>query len=145
MKLYCTFCQVPKGVAAIAWMVILGDGIHNFTDGLAIGAAFTNSITGGVSTSVAVFCHELPHEIGQYSRIFTDGLAIGAASLTVLLVESVHLSRCFVMSCLMRYYVCCSLMTYWSKVRTIRPMSLSGDLNLPFRVNLPYCLRQEYL
>ncbi|WAR05577.1 S39AA-like protein [Mya arenaria] len=35
-------------------MVILGDGIHNFSDGLAIGAAFANSITGGFSTSIAV-------------------------------------------------------------------------------------------
>lgn len=55
---------VPNSVAAVAWMVILGDGIHNVCDGLAIGAAFANSITGGFSTSVAVFCHELPHEIG---------------------------------------------------------------------------------
>ena len=56
---------VPNSVSAIAWMVILGDGIHNFSDGLAIGAAFSNSITGGFSTAVAVFCHELPHEIGN--------------------------------------------------------------------------------
>jgi zinc transporter ZupT len=55
---------IPNSVASVAWMVILGDGIHNFCDGLAIGAAFTNSITGGFSTSVAIFCHELPHEIG---------------------------------------------------------------------------------
>lgn len=58
---------VPHTVAAIAWMVILGDGIHNFSDGLAIGAAFSNSITGGISTSIAVFCHELPHEIGKHT------------------------------------------------------------------------------
>ena len=57
--------MVPGSVAAVAWMVILGDGIHNFSDGLAIGAAFASSITGGVSTSVAVLCHELPHEIGR--------------------------------------------------------------------------------
>lgn len=57
--------KVPKTVSAIAWMVILGDGIHNFSDGLAIGAAFASSVTGGFSTSIAVFCHELPHEIGK--------------------------------------------------------------------------------
>lgn len=59
--------SVPGSVAAVAWMVILGDGIHNLSDGLAIGAAFASSVTGGVSTSIAVFCHELPHEIGQFS------------------------------------------------------------------------------
>ena len=56
-------------MAAVAWMVILGDGIHNFSDGLAIGAAFASSVTGGVSTSVAVLCHELPHEIGESSSL----------------------------------------------------------------------------
>lgn len=56
---------IPGSVAAVAWMVILGDGIHNFSDGLAIGAAFANSVSGGISTSIAVFCHELPHEIGR--------------------------------------------------------------------------------
>ena len=61
--------KVPKTVSAIAWMVILGDGIHNFSDGLAIGAAFANSITGGLSTSIAVFCHELPHEIGNLTTL----------------------------------------------------------------------------
>ena len=29
--------SVPSSVSAIAWMVIMGDGLHNFTDGLAIG------------------------------------------------------------------------------------------------------------
>lgn len=46
-------------------MVVLGDGLHNFTDGMAIGAAFSNNIAGGCSTAVAVFCHELPHELGK--------------------------------------------------------------------------------
>ncbi|CAG5122163.1 unnamed protein product [Candidula unifasciata] len=65
---------VPNSVAAVAWMVILGDGIHNFSDGLAIGAAFANSITGGFSTSVAVFCHELPHEIGDFAVLLRAGM-----------------------------------------------------------------------
>ena len=29
--------HVPESIAAIAWMVIMGDGLHNFSDGLAIG------------------------------------------------------------------------------------------------------------
>lgn len=57
--------KLPNSISAIAWMVILGDGIHNFSDGLAIGAAYANSMTGGISTTIAVFCHELPHEIGK--------------------------------------------------------------------------------
>jgi len=42
-------------------MVTLGDAIHNFADGMAIGASFTVDWDVGVSTSIAVFCNELPH------------------------------------------------------------------------------------
>ncbi|XP_041371695.1 zinc transporter ZIP10-like [Gigantopelta aegis] len=66
---------IPNSVAAIAWMVILGDGIHNFSDGLAIGAAFSTSITSGFSTSIAVFCHELPHEIGDFAVLLRAGMS----------------------------------------------------------------------
>ncbi|NWH63872.1 S39AA protein, partial [Geococcyx californianus] len=49
----------------IVWMVVLGDGIHNLTDGVAIGAAFSHSLSSGLSTALAVLCHELPHELGR--------------------------------------------------------------------------------
>ncbi|XP_025082073.1 zinc transporter ZIP10-like isoform X1 [Pomacea canaliculata] len=71
--------SVPGSVAAVAWMVILGDGIHNLSDGLAIGAAFASSVTGGVSTSIAVFCHELPHEIGDFAVLLRAGMSIRQA------------------------------------------------------------------
>lgn len=47
-----------------ALMVVLGDGLHNLTDGLAIGAAFSGGLAPGFATAVAVFTHELPHELG---------------------------------------------------------------------------------
>ena len=53
-------------ITSVAWMVVLGDGLHNFTDGMAIGAAFSANIAGGFSTTIAVFCHELPHELGKF-------------------------------------------------------------------------------
>uniref|UniRef100_A0A674JZX8 Solute carrier family 39 member 5 n=1 Tax=Terrapene triunguis TaxID=2587831 RepID=A0A674JZX8_9SAUR len=64
------------GGADIAWMVILGDGIHNLTDGLAIGAAFSEGISSGLSTTVAVFCHELPHELGDLAMLLQAGLPV---------------------------------------------------------------------
>ncbi|XP_071081820.1 zinc transporter ZIP10-like [Haliotis cracherodii] len=70
---------LSASVSAVAWMVILGDGVHNFSDGLAIGAAFANSITGGISTAIAVFCHELPHEIGDFAVLLKAGMSIKQA------------------------------------------------------------------
>jgi len=56
-------------------MVIMGDGLHNFTDGMAIGAAFSLNIAGGLSTAVAVFCHELPHELGDFAVLLKAGMS----------------------------------------------------------------------
>ena len=53
------------GISAVAWMIILGDGIHNLTDGIAIGASLTSSLGTGASTSLAVLFHELPQEFGM--------------------------------------------------------------------------------
>ncbi|XP_032420339.1 zinc transporter ZIP6 isoform X2 [Xiphophorus hellerii] len=69
------------GVATLAWMVIMGDGLHNFSDGLAIGAAFSESLSSGLSTSVAVFCHELPHELGDFAVLLKAGMTVRQAIL----------------------------------------------------------------
>ena len=45
-------------------MIIFGDGLHNFIDGLSIGAAFTESVLKGISICLAVICEEFPHELG---------------------------------------------------------------------------------
>ncbi|KAI4891441.1 hypothetical protein NFI96_025130 [Prochilodus magdalenae] len=73
------------GVATLAWMVIMGDGLHNFSDGLAIGAAFTEGLSSGLSTSVAVFCHELPHELGDFAVLLKAGMTVKQAILYNLL------------------------------------------------------------
>lgn len=64
-----------ESLSSIVWMVVLGDGLHNFTDGMTIGAAFSQNIAGGFSTTVAVFCHELPHELGDFAVLLKAGMS----------------------------------------------------------------------
>uniref|UniRef100_A0A671MVK2 Solute carrier family 39 member 5 n=1 Tax=Sinocyclocheilus anshuiensis TaxID=1608454 RepID=A0A671MVK2_9TELE len=57
-------------IRSMAWMVVMGDGIHNLTDGLVLHFL---SLTGGLSTTIAVFCHELPHELGDLAVLLATG------------------------------------------------------------------------
>jgi len=49
-------------------MILVGDIIHNLLDGVALGVAFSQSLQSGLGTSIAIFVHELPHELGQLSH-----------------------------------------------------------------------------
>ncbi|KAM7355145.1 solute carrier family 39 fear-of-intimacy isoform 1-T4 [Cochliomyia hominivorax] len=69
----------PESLSAVVWMIIMGDGLHNFTDGMAIGAAFAENIAGGFSTALAVFCHELPHELGDFAILMKAGMSVKSA------------------------------------------------------------------
>lgn len=71
--------SAPESISSVAWMVIFGDGIHNLADGLAIGAAFSESYMSGMSTSIAVLCHELPHEVGDFAMLLKAGMSVKQA------------------------------------------------------------------
>ncbi|XP_071943352.1 metal cation symporter ZIP14-like [Antedon mediterranea] len=69
------------GINSLNAMILIGDGIHNLMDGLAIGVAFTASITVGLSTCIAVVFHELPHELGDFAVLVNNGLSVKKALL----------------------------------------------------------------
>ncbi|XP_021344879.1 zinc transporter ZIP14-like [Mizuhopecten yessoensis] len=69
------------GVAAVAWTLLLGDALHNFSDGIAMGAAYTESVAMGVSVSLAILSEELPHELGDIAILLHSGMTIKRALL----------------------------------------------------------------
>jgi zinc and cadmium transporter len=53
--------------------IILGDSIHNFVDGVLIGAAFLMDVQLGIVTSLAVATHEIPQEVGDFAILLQSG------------------------------------------------------------------------
>src|SRR3972149_4452924 len=63
-------------------LVIFGDTIHNFLDGVAIAAAFMVSPPLGLTVALATFLHETPHEIADFGILLSAGFKPSKAFLT---------------------------------------------------------------
>lgn len=64
-----------------ALMNLFGDAVHNFIDGLVIGAAYLVSIPVGIATTIAVILHEIPQEIGDFGVLLHGGFSKAKALL----------------------------------------------------------------
>ena len=59
--------------AASARLILVGDGLHNLIDGVLIAAAFLTDPRLGLVTTVAVFAHEIPQEVGDLAVLLNGG------------------------------------------------------------------------
>jgi zinc and cadmium transporter len=75
-------CHIPTSREhphPLAIMNLIGDSVHNFIDGLIIGASYLTSIQLGIATTMAVVFHEIPQEIGDFGVLIHGGFKIRKA------------------------------------------------------------------
>ncbi|CAJ0561122.1 unnamed protein product, partial [Mesorhabditis spiculigera] len=68
-------------VASVAYMIIFGSSANNFVDGMSLGAAFADSIVGGLGIGTAVFSEQFPQELGTLAILVNSGLGFRKALL----------------------------------------------------------------
>jgi zinc and cadmium transporter len=60
-------------------MIMIGDTIHNFVDGVLIAAAFLADHQLGIVTAIAIIAHEIPQEVGDFVILLHSGYSKGRA------------------------------------------------------------------
>jgi zinc and cadmium transporter len=71
-------CHAPitkTHVHSFAYMNLVGDGLHNFIDGLIIAASYVVSLPVGIATTIAVIMHEIPQEMGDIGIMLYAGFS----------------------------------------------------------------------
>ncbi|MDD5155131.1 MAG: ZIP family metal transporter [Candidatus Omnitrophica bacterium] len=62
-------------IHAFTYLNLIGDGIHNFGDGLVIGSSFVLGIHFGIITTLVIIFHEIPQEIGDFGVLVYGGFS----------------------------------------------------------------------
>jgi zinc and cadmium transporter len=81
-----THCRKPQ-----TYLILIGDGIHNFIGGIAVAGTFLIDIRLGISTWLAAAAHEIPQEIGDFGVLVHGGWSRKKALLLNLLSASTFL------------------------------------------------------
>jgi len=68
-------------VVASPYLILIGDGLHNFIDGVAIAASFAAAPELGLITTLAVIVHEVPQELADFGILVAGGMTTRMALL----------------------------------------------------------------
>ena len=78
---HCHIVISDKHPHPLGTMNLIGDGLHNFIDGMIIAGSFLLNIQLGIATTIAVIAHEIPQEIGDFGVLIHAGYSRGKALL----------------------------------------------------------------
>jgi len=62
-------------VHPVSYLILFGDGIHNFIDGVIIGVSFLVSVPFGIITTLLIIGHEIPQELGDFGVLVYGGFS----------------------------------------------------------------------
>lgn len=82
-------CHIPTSRShphPLAYMNLVGDIFHNFLDGVVIAGSYLVSFPLGLTTTIAVFLHEIPQEMGDFGVLLYAGMSKAKALLSNFLV-----------------------------------------------------------
>src|SRR3989338_2532566 len=71
-------CHIPTSKQhphPLAMINLVGDGLHNFIDGMVIAGSYLVSVPLGIATTLAVLFHEIPQEMGDFGVLLHAGLS----------------------------------------------------------------------
>ncbi|MDD5464130.1 MAG: ZIP family metal transporter [Candidatus Moranbacteria bacterium] len=72
---HCHDIDCTEHNSAFSYVILIGDGAHNFIDGMIIAASYMVSLPIGIATTLAVVFHEIPHEIGDFASMLYGGFS----------------------------------------------------------------------
>ncbi|MDI6777802.1 MAG: ZIP family metal transporter [Patescibacteria group bacterium] len=70
---HCHIAECDEHASPIASVNIFGNIVHNFIDGMLIGASYLVSLPLGFATTIAILLHEIPQEIGNFAVLVHSG------------------------------------------------------------------------
>ncbi|MBS4015681.1 MAG: ZIP family metal transporter [Candidatus Latescibacteria bacterium] len=76
---HCHMVSCDEHPHPVVAMNLIGDAVHNFIDGIVIGASYLVSIPIGITTTIAVILHEIPQEIGDFGILVYGKLSVKKA------------------------------------------------------------------
>ena len=80
--------HTEERVSSSAMMILVGDAIHNFSDGIVITSSFIISPAIGIATTLGVALHEVPQEVAEFGILLHAGYSKTRAALLNLLSAS---------------------------------------------------------
>lgn len=72
---HCHMLTTKEHQHPLSFVILAGDALHNFIDGLTIAASYLVDIKVGIATTLAIIFHEIPQEIGDFSALIYGGFS----------------------------------------------------------------------